>query len=179
MRPPPPKDRRTVEARAGSIPNSPAHSRSGTDEPYDHTPKSGTSTTPGSAPSTRSSFENGGMPGGFGGTPADVAEPNGSTQKGHSIPSLARERNRLTLRAYLHHLLGNPVVASSTTLRDFLLDEPIVLSEQEKRDVEVREEMDRMREEEGKRFKQEVEDRVRDLDEHLRGFRDELVKRGK
>jgi hypothetical protein len=43
----------------------------------------------------------------------------------------------------------------------------------------VREEMDRMREEEGKRFKQEVEDRVRDLDEHLRGFRDELVKRGK
>lgn len=44
------------------------------------------------------------------------------------------------------------------------------------RDVEVREEMDRIREEEARSFRVEVEDRVAELEGYLRGFREELVK---
>ncbi|KAH9807467.1 hypothetical protein DFH28DRAFT_1006040 [Melampsora americana] len=87
-----------------------------------------------------------------------------------------RERNRLTLRAYLHRLLNKPEVSNSELLRSFLIDHPIELTSNEKQDVEARAAMDRAREKEHLRFKAEVEGRVRELDQYLRGFREELVK---
>lgn len=87
-----------------------------------------------------------------------------------------RERNRLTLRAYLHRLLNKPEVSNSEFLRSFLIDHPIELKSNEKQDVEARAAMDRAREKEHLRFKAEVEGRVRELDQYLRGFREELVK---
>jgi hypothetical protein len=90
--------------------------------------------------------------------------------------TLARERNRLTLRAYIRHLLNQPAIASSDTLRTFLLDQPTHLSEQELHDIAARDEMDRAREAEVAKFKSEVEGRVKDLEVHLRAFKDELVK---
>lgn len=56
------------------------------------------------------------------------------------------------------------------------MDNPVQLSSTERQDVENRAAMDRAREKEQLRFRLEVEGRVRDLDEHLRGFREELVK---
>ena len=92
--------------------------------------------------------------------------------------NLTRERNRLTLRAYLRHLLSTPLIASSDLLRNFLLEPPTELSREEQADVLAREEMDRVREREAQRFRDEVEGRVRELDSYLRKFKDELVKRG-
>ena len=95
---------------------------------------------------------------------------------GNHVPSLARERNRLTLRAYLRSLLTNPVLAASPAFQSFLLESPIVLSPAEVRDVHVREEMDHMREAEAARFKAEVDGRVAELEGYLRGFKEEMVK---
>jgi len=87
-----------------------------------------------------------------------------------------REHNRLTLRAYLHRLLTKPEISNSEQFRSFLTDGPIELSLEEKRDAENREAIDRAREDEKVRFRLEVEGRVRELDDYLRGFREELVK---
>ena len=92
------------------------------------------------------------------------------------MPSLARERNRLTLRAYLRTILVNPVLAASGAFQSFLLESPVQLHPSEVRDVEIREEMDRIREEEARSFRAEVEGRVAELEGYLRGFREELVK---
>lgn len=92
------------------------------------------------------------------------------------LPSLARERNRLTLRAYLRHLLANPVISSSSAFQTFLLESPISLTSKEEHDILIRDEMDRIREQEANSFKAEVEERVEELESYLRGFREELVK---
>jgi hypothetical protein len=95
-----------------------------------------------------------------------------------SVTSLARERNRLTLRAYLHHLLVTPQVASSETLRSFLLASPTAITHREAEDVFLREEMDRMREVEMLHFREEVDGRVKELEKYLRSFKEDLVKEG-
>ncbi|POY76521.1 hypothetical protein BMF94_0362 [Rhodotorula taiwanensis] len=92
------------------------------------------------------------------------------------VPSLARERNRLTLRAYLRSILANPVLASADAFQSFLLESPIEMSPKEKQDVLIREEMDRIREQEMRSFRAEVEERVEELELYLRKFREELVK---
>ncbi|CAH7682702.1 hypothetical protein BY996DRAFT_6432492 [Phakopsora pachyrhizi] len=88
----------------------------------------------------------------------------------------AREKNRLTLRAYLHRLLAKSEISNSHQFEKFLISDPIQLTASEKRDVENREARDRAREKERIRFKTEVQNRVRELDQYLRSFREELVK---
>ncbi|GAA5884933.1 hypothetical protein JCM16303_005354 [Sporobolomyces ruberrimus] len=92
------------------------------------------------------------------------------------LPSLARERNRLTLRAYLRNLLANPILSSSSAFQTFLLESPLSLTPKEEHDILIRDEMDRIREQEANSFKSEVEERVEELEGYLRGFREELVK---
>ncbi|GAA5820277.1 hypothetical protein JCM10212_000396 [Sporobolomyces blumeae] len=111
---------------------------------------------------------------GFGSSSSSVPSTP-PTFDGHHLPSLARERNRLTLRAYLRHLLANPVLSSSAAYQSFLLESPITLSAKEEHDVLIRDEMDRIREQEAKSFKAEVEGRVEELEGYLRRFREELV----
>ena len=104
--------------------------------------------------------------------------PNPGSSSPPSMPTLSRERNRLTLRAYLRTLFTNPVIAASSAFQTFLLESPISLTAEEQRDILIREEMDRVREEEVKRFREEVEERVGELERGLRGFREELVQSG-
>lgn len=108
--------------------------------------------------------------------PFDKAEQgSGSPREASDMVPLAREKNRLTLRAYLRSLLKIRSVANSNTLKAFLLDDPISLSDAELIDTQRREAMDRMREEEQLRFKQEADRRVAELDEHLEQFKKELM----
>ncbi|KAG8747522.1 hypothetical protein FRC10_000658 [Ceratobasidium sp. 414] len=97
----------------------------------------------------------------------DSAETVGSpTPALTQFQSLSREKNRLTLRGYLHGLLSHSsAIASSPVLRSFLLSGPIKLTDGERRDAERREEADRVREEGKKKFAEEVAARV----EVLRG----------
>ncbi|KAM6495865.1 protein of unknown function in PX-proteins (DUF3818) domain containing protein [Amanita muscaria] len=73
---------------------------------------------------------------------------------------LAREKNRLTLRAYLHSLMSTSVIASSPVLRSFLLSGPTTLTEEEQDDARRREEADCMRDDGRKRFAKEIATRV-------------------
>lgn len=105
----------------------------------------------------------------------DSSETVGSSTAA-PIQSLSREKNRLTLRGYLHSLLSHSsTVASSPVLRSFLLSGPIRLTEEEKRDAERREEADRVREEGKKKFAEEVTARVEVLREAVRGVRGDMM----
>src|ERR1700733_6910430 len=96
-------------------------------------------------------------------TTMDVPQPpvparyTDSPQPDPSAPSkLAREKNRLTLRSYLHVLMaGSRTVASSPVLKSFLLSGPTVLSEEELEDARKREDADHVRDEGRKMFAKE------------------------
>jgi hypothetical protein len=94
-----------------------------------------------------------------------------------SAGPLARERNRLTLRAYLRTLLANPHVADSETMSSFLLSEPIDLAPSEIHDTQAREALDAVRDDESKRFTDETNRRVTELREHLQSFKADLIQR--
>ncbi|KAG2077394.1 hypothetical protein BDR04DRAFT_1148155 [Suillus decipiens] len=91
---------------------------------------------------------------------------------GRCLPRLSREKNRLTLRAYLHSLMNNGVIGSSPVLKSFLLSGPTSLSPEEVEDARRREDADKMRENGRKRFAQEIAgrvDRLRDAVKSVKG----------
>jgi hypothetical protein len=90
---------------------------------------------------------------------------------------LARERNRLTLRAYIRSLLSNPHVADSATLASFLLSDPTILTDAEEKDALAREGLDAVRDDEASRFSREANRRVSELRQHLQSFKADLIKR--
>ncbi|SJX61278.1 uncharacterized protein SRS1_10273 [Sporisorium reilianum f. sp. reilianum] len=100
-----------------------------------------------------------------------------SSQSRIPLPTgpLAREKNRLTLRAYLRSLLASPSVAESALLMDFLTAEPTTLSRAEEEDAAIREGLDHVREEEHKRFSDEAARRAQELQQHLKEFKQDLV----
>ncbi|KAA1466392.1 hypothetical protein DENSPDRAFT_831210 [Dentipellis sp. KUC8613] len=88
---------------------------------------------------------------------------------------LAREKNRLTLRAYLHSLLSSPTIASSPVLQSFLLSGPTQLSPEEVEDAQRREEIDRVRDEGRKQFAKEVASRVDSLRDTIKDVKGEIM----
>ena len=91
---------------------------------------------------------------------------------------LSREKNRLTLRAYLHSLLAVPELASSPVLRSFLLSGPTKLSPDEVEDAKRREEADQLREDGRKRFAKEIAARVDGLRDAAKSVKGELFAKG-
>jgi hypothetical protein len=81
------------------------------------------------------------------------------------------EKNRQNLRAYLHSLLSIREVARSITMRCFLTDSPISLSEDEKKDIAERLELDSIRDEQKKKFNEEAEKRTKELEQHVSEFK--------
>ncbi|KAG7449198.1 uncharacterized protein BT62DRAFT_669297 [Guyanagaster necrorhizus] len=97
-----------------------------------------------------------------------------------SVPAtpsrLSREKNRLTLRAYLHSLLSSSsVIASSPVLQSFLLSSPTALSPAEFEDARQREEADRVREDGRKRFAKEIANRVDGLREAVKSVKGDVM----
>lgn len=99
--------------------------------------------------------------------------PSLASAPGH----LAREKNRLTLRAYLRSLLANPPVADSPALADFLLGDPTTLTADEESDCRSREALDAIRADETLRFNAEAAQRVATLKGHLAEFKKDLVQK--
>lgn len=88
---------------------------------------------------------------------------------------LAREKNRLTLRSYLHTLMASPTVLSSPVFRSFLLSDPITLTNEEIEDAKRREEADRVREDGRKKFAKEIAGRVDALRDALRSVKGDIM----
>lgn len=91
---------------------------------------------------------------------------------------LAREKNRLTLRAYLHSLMLNPTISSSPVFRHFLLSDPTRLSPEETEDARRREEADRKREEGRIHFAKEIAARVEGLRSAMRSVKGDIMQKG-
>lgn len=92
---------------------------------------------------------------------------------------LSREKNRLTLRAYLHSLMASSVLVSSPVLRHFLLSNPTRLSRDEEEDARRREDADRKREEGRIRFAHEIAARVEGLRNAIKGVKGDIMASGK
>ncbi|KAJ7904538.1 hypothetical protein B0H14DRAFT_2663361 [Mycena olivaceomarginata] len=93
----------------------------------------------------------------------------------HQISRLAREKNRLTLRAYLHSLLASYTIASSPVLRSFLLSGPTTLSREEIEDALRREEADRVRDDGRKHFAKEIASRVDGLRDAVKSVKGDIM----
>lgn len=91
---------------------------------------------------------------------------------------LSREKNRLTLRSYLHSLLASSTVASSPVLRSFLLSGPTAMTPEELEDARIREEADRVREEGRKRFAKEIASRVDGLRDAVKSVKGDIMGKG-
>lgn len=94
---------------------------------------------------------------------------------GGSPPPLSREKNRLTLRAYLHSLINNGAIGSSPVLKSFLLSGPTSLSPEEVEDARRREDADRIRENGRKRFAQEIAARVDGLRDAVKSVKGDIM----
>ncbi|KAF8913922.1 hypothetical protein CPB84DRAFT_1757921 [Gymnopilus junonius] len=88
---------------------------------------------------------------------------------------LSREKNRLTLRSYLHSLLASSTIVSSPVLRSFLLSGPTVMTHDELEDARMREEADRVREEGRKRFAKEIASRVDGLRDAVKSVKGDIM----
>ncbi|WFD21339.1 hypothetical protein MCAP1_003601 [Malassezia caprae] len=88
---------------------------------------------------------------------------------------LVREKNRLTLRAYLRSLLSIPAVADSDTFRAFLTDSPTTLTSSDLSDIDTRRKADAVREAEHQEFSAKMSERVSVLQEHLGTFKGMLM----
>lgn len=110
--------------------------------------------------------------------------PDGSSeslpQSGNSgpAPQLSREKNRLTLRAYLHSLMSNVTIVGSPVLKSFLLSGPTTLSPEEVEDARRREEADRIRENGRKRFAHEIAVRVDGLRDAVKSVKGDIMGKG-
>jgi hypothetical protein len=155
VKPPPPKDRTIVKASAtmpGGVPSS-----------YPPTSPMSMSSASTSSPRSMSSDS--------------VTSIN--TLQSNSGVHLAREKNRLTLRAYLHSLMTSSKLASSPVLRSFLLSGPTKLSPEELDDAKRREDADRRREEGKTKFAREIAARVEGLRGAVKNVKGDTMSRGK
>ncbi|THH01660.1 hypothetical protein EW026_g1070 [Hermanssonia centrifuga] len=108
-------------------------------------------------------------------SPTSPISGYGNSNAGVHASRLAREKNRLTLRSYVHILLSSSTFASSPVLKSFLLSGPTRLSEEELEDARRREEADNMREDGRKRFAKEIKERVEGLRGAVRSVKGELL----
>lgn len=90
--------------------------------------------------------------------------------------SLPREKQRTTLRAYLHSLVSNRMVANSKTLLEFLYMDPIQMTSNEIRDMELRRKVDIARVRDQLQFYEVAQARAQELNVYLQEFKQDLVR---
>ncbi|KAL5487773.1 hypothetical protein ACEPAI_5881 [Sanghuangporus weigelae] len=119
------------------------------------------------------------MPGSFNRQANDSQESvlSFNTQQAVQNIRLAREKNRLTLRAYLHTLLNNSELGSSPVLLHFLASDPTILSRDELDDARRREEADRKRDEGRIQFAHEIAARVEGLRNAIKSVKGDIMQK--
>lgn len=90
--------------------------------------------------------------------------------------SLPREKQRTTLRAYMHSLIANRMVANSKTLLEFLYMDPIKMNSSELRDAELRRKVDIARVRDQLKFYEVAQARAQELNVYLQEFKTDLVR---
>lgn len=119
----------------------------------------------------------GSSPAPSGSSTPNPSTPNPDNSGGSTTHNLSREKNRLTLRAYLLNILALPFIINSLILRSFLLSNPTGLTPAEAMDSQRRLEGDAVREEGRRRFREEAEKRIEALREGLQQFKGDVLSR--
>ncbi|KAF9163236.1 hypothetical protein DFQ26_002791 [Actinomortierella ambigua] len=100
-------------------------------------------------------------------------------KSGSNALRIGREKDRVMLRGYLHHLARvAPEVLTSDTFHSFLTKDAISLSEAETHDIEVRTALDEHRMEEQAKFDREVANKVEEIDAQLYEVKQDLLQPG-
>ncbi|KAI8084323.1 uncharacterized protein B0P05DRAFT_535098 [Gilbertella persicaria] len=89
---------------------------------------------------------------------------------------LHREKDRIMLRLFLRRLAAESQVANSEIFRDFLLSNPVQLTAEEQKDAENRAKMDENRAQEEKRFREQVDKKIVELDGLLNMLKQQIMK---
>ncbi len=100
-------------------------------------------------------------------------------EQGDTTPSLRRENQRLTLRAFLRGLVQDKQIVKSRSLLGFLMESPVQLTTEELDDVAHRKSLDRMRVQEQVRFFEIARERAKELNTYMNSFGKELVESSK
>lgn len=80
---------------------------------------------------------------------------------------LPRETQRISLRAFLRTLLGNPDIARSKAMEEFLIHHHITPSDEDVTDIDRRRLMDEKRLKEQKKFYEIARKRAAELDIYM------------
>lgn len=105
--------------------------------------------------------------------PSKARDPSYS---GSNSEHLHREKDRIMLRSFLRRLSAEIEVANSDIFRDFLMNDAIQLTAQEKSDADYRAKMDENRLNEEKRFRSEVDKKIVELDGLLNMLKKQIMK---
>ena len=96
-----------------------------------------------------------------------------ATSYDYQVP---REKNRLTLRAFLRQIVNDKRLLRSNSLLQFLLSDPITkFTKEEEADIGRRLQMDQLRLAEQEQFVVESRKRARELDQWLKEFKHDLI----
>ncbi|KAF9110037.1 hypothetical protein BGX27_006860 [Mortierella sp. AM989] len=102
-----------------------------------------------------------------------------SSKSGSSGAKAAREKDRISLRGYLHSLAKvSPEVVDSSIFISFLTKEPATLSADEIKDIKARTALDEHRMEQQAKFDREVAKKVEELDTHMKQIKVDLLQPG-
>ncbi|KAF9132176.1 hypothetical protein BGW39_000683 [Mortierella sp. 14UC] len=102
-----------------------------------------------------------------------------SAKSGSAGVKAAREKNRLSLRGYLHNMAKvAPEVITSSIFVSFLTKDTIILTAEEAKDVHIRMALDEHRMEQQAQFAKEVGKKVQELDSHLKQVKQDLLRPG-
>ncbi|KAI8876645.1 hypothetical protein K501DRAFT_231687 [Backusella circina FSU 941] len=107
--------------------------------------------------------------------PSVPSKASDSSYSGH-VAYLHREKDRVSLRAFLRRLAAETEIATSPIFKDFLTKDPIQLTEAEKQDAEQRRVMDQRRIDEEKRFRAEVDKKMSELDGLLGMLKEKVMR---
>ncbi|CAO3588023.1 unnamed protein product [Absidia cylindrospora] len=92
--------------------------------------------------------------------------------------SLYREKDRILLRVFLHQVASQSRLAKSDIFEKFLTSNPIKLTDKEQQDVDRRLAMDQIRVDEEKRFREEVDAQMDQLNDLLTMLKEQVVRPG-
>jgi hypothetical protein len=101
----------------------------------------------------------------------------GASQPEDESAVLAREEQRVSLRAFLRNFLQTESIALSNAMQEFLTLDPITLTTEEQEDIDRRKLMDEKRIEEQRQFFEIARERARELDVHMEKFRRSVIER--
>ncbi|KAF9912390.1 hypothetical protein EC991_011082 [Linnemannia zychae] len=102
-----------------------------------------------------------------------------SAKSGSAGVMAAREKDRLSLRGYLHNVAKvAPEVVNSGVFVSFLTKDAITLTPEENKDIHVRMALDEHRMEQQAQFAREVSKKVHELDSHLKQVKQDLLRPG-